>query len=272
MTLNDAYSYALNCLEKNAVDEADFKSLCLVCTLAGINNSEFRLHKEDYFEDYILTEPLLRLINGEPLQYVIGKWDFYNSTFFVGDGVLIPRPETEELVELALTVAKEYDSPIIYDLCAGTGCIGVSVAKELANSTVYCVEKSKEALKYLDKNAYGVSNVSVVEGDITKSLNLPAADIIISNPPYIKSGDIPSLQSEVGFEPSMALDGGEDGLAFYRAINSLAMDNLKSDGTLLLEIGNEQGKSVPEVLTNFAVCEVKKDMYGNDRMIKAKFR
>lgn len=269
MTLNEAYSYALNCLNKNGIDEAEFKSLCLVCSLAGISNSEFALHKGDSFDEVKLTEPLLDLLAGKPLQYIIGAWDFYDSTFEVGEGVLIPRPETEELVDLAIAAAGDYDNPVIYDLCAGSGCIGISIAKAAPSATVYCVEKSREAIAYLYKNAKGVDNVRVILGDITKPLDLNAADIIVSNPPYIKTADLADLQSEVQFEPKMALDGGDDGLMFYRAINKIAETNLKSGGTILLEIGNDQGEDVPKVLTNISNIEVIKDIYGNDRMIKS---
>ncbi|MBR3149729.1 MAG: peptide chain release factor N(5)-glutamine methyltransferase [Eubacterium sp.] len=269
MTLNDAYSYALNCLSKNEIDEAEFKSLCLVCSVAGIKNSDFALHKNDSVDDYKLTEPLLRLLGGEPLQYVIGVWDFYDSSFEVGEGVLIPRPETEELCELAINTAKTLNEPVIYDLCAGSGCIGISIAKAVPTATVYCVEKSKKAISYLMKNAKDVLNVRVILGDITQPLDLPTADVIVSNPPYIKSAELALLQSEVQFEPKMALDGGEDGLVFYRAINEISAEKLTNGGVLLLEIGNEQGKDVPSVLTNLGSIEVIKDIYNNDRIVKA---
>ncbi len=271
MTLGEAYKYALNCLEKNGVDEADFKSLCLVCTLAGIENSAFQAHKNDEFDEVTLTEPLIRILGGEPLQYILGEWDFYDSRFKVGDGVLIPRPETEELVDLAIKTAKQYESPVIYDLCAGSGCIGISIAKAVPSAKVYCVEKSKKALAYLHNNSKGVGNVRVILGDILNPIELPEADIIVSNPPYIKTADLAGLQSEVQFEPKMALDGGEDGLVFYRAINIIAKTNLKKSGTLLLEIGSEQGDEVPKVLTNLGTAEVIRDIYGNDRIVKATF-
>ena len=270
MTLNDAYQYALNCLSKNGIEEADFKALCLVSTLAGVPNSAFRFHKNDLFEEIRLTEPLLRLLGGEPLQYVLGEWDFYGHTFKVGAGVLIPRPETEELVSLAVKYAKEQGAKVIYDLCAGSGCIGISLARKLPDATVYCVEKSLDAIHYLKENAQNVPNVRVILGDILKPLELPTADIIVSNPPYIKTDDLADLQSEVHFEPSMALDGGADGLMFYRAIDEIARDNLRCGGLLLLEIGNEQGHDVPAVLTSLSTVEVLQDMYGNDRMILAK--
>lgn len=270
MTLKEAYSYSVRFLEGNGVDEADFKALCVTCHLAGIRNSEYLNHTKDEVIMSRLAKMLWRLKVGEPLQYVIGKWDFYESEFYVGEGVLIPRPETEELVELALKCAETIERPIILDLCSGSGCIGISLAAKLKNSTVYCIEKSEKALPYLEKNARSFNNVMVIGGDIQKDIDVPSADMIISNPPYIRSDDLNALPTEVQFEPRTALDGGKDGLDFYRIINDKWHHKLNKNGTLLLEIGNEQGESIKSVLTNFHFIEVKKDMYGNDRMVKAK--
>ncbi len=122
---------------------------------------------------------------------------------------------------------------------------------------------------YLLKNADGVDNAKVICGDIANDFDLPDADVILSNPPYIKSDEMKSLQSEVQYEPSMALDGGIDGLDFYRIINDKWAHKLLPDGVLLLEIGNDQGESILTVLDNFKKIEVLKDMYGNDRMVTA---
>lgn len=269
MILNEAYNLAVEKLNVANIDEAEFKSLCIVCDIKNIRNSEFALFKNQEINEELFNSKLDMLISGEPLQYVIGKWDFYESEFFVGRGVLIPRPETEELVDLAVKMLRDKSNPIVIDLCSGSGCIGISVAKKIKGSTVYCVEKSSDALVYLNKNAAGVDNVKVINADITKEISLPLADMIISNPPYIKSSDIETLQSEVLIEPIMALDGGDDGLYFYRVINDLYSKNIKADGSLLLEIGNEQGEDINEVLTNFKNIKVIKDMYGNDRMVVA---
>lgn len=269
MNLKEAYSYSVRFLELNDVDEADFKALCLVCHLAGIKTSQYSFHKEDDIIMSRLAKALWALKEKEPLQYVIGKWDFYESEFYVGKGVLIPRPETEELVDLAIKKAMAYDKPVIYDLCAGSGCIGISVAKKIADAQVYCVEKSQEALSYLFKNAKGVPNVSVINGDITKDMDLPDANIIISNPPYIKTAELENLQAEVIKEPVMALDGGNDGLYFYRVINNIWSGKLKNNGILLLEIGNDQGQEIVNVLDNFKNVKVIKDIYKNDRIVMA---
>lgn len=272
MTLSEAYNYGVYFLSANGVDEADFKSLCLCCHCAGIKNNEYEIHKN---EDLIIMKKfadiLWQIKSGEPLQYVIGRWDFYESEFHVGRGVLIPRPETEELTELVLDNAKRLCSPVVFDLCSGSGCIGISIAKALPSSTVYCVEKSEEALQYLLKNAESISNVKVVNSDINYPSDIGNADIIVSNPPYIKSSDLSTLQSEVQFEPSMALDGGADGLDFYRIIAEKWNSNLKENGMLFLEIGEDQGEAVYEILEKqgFKEIEVIKDMYGNNRMVKS---
>lgn len=272
MTLSEAYNYGVYFLSANGVDEADFKSLCLCCHCAGIKNNEYEIHKN---EDLIImkkfADMLWQIKSGEPLQYVIGRWDFYESEFHVGRGVLIPRPETEELTELVIDNAKRLCSPVVFDLCSGSGCIGISIAKALPSSTVYCVEKSEEALQYLLKNAESISNVKVVNSDINYPSDIKNADIIVSNPPYIKSSDLSTLQSEVQFEPSMALDGGADGLDFYRIIAEKWNSNLKENGMLFLEIGEDQGEAVYEILEKqgFKEIEVIKDMYGNNRMVKS---
>lgn len=270
MNLTDAYNYSVSFLEDNKIEEADFKSLCLVCHLDGIKNSEFPFHGKDIIDSEELDRMLFRLQTGEPLQYVLGKWDFYESEFYVGRGVLIPRPETEELVDRVIRYARNLEKPVILDLCSGSGCIGLSIAKKLKDSDVYCIEKSTDAFQYLKKNAAGIDNAQLINDDIFNDIDLPKVDIIVSNPPYIKSGDIADLQKEVQFEPEMALDGGEDGFVFYRLINDKWSLKLKKDGALFLEIGNEHGSAMKKVLSAFHSVEVIQDIYKNDRIVIAK--
>lgn len=273
MTLKDAYNYCVYFLSANGVDEAEFKALCLVCNADGIKNSEYETHKEDTLMPKALADNLWRLKCGEPLQYVLGKWDFYESEFYVGKGVLIPRPETEELTDLAVKYAKKTSSPLVYDLCSGSGCIGISIAKAVPQSDVYCVEKSADAMAYLLKNAQGIQNVHAVSGDVLNTASFEnirenSIDIIVSNPPYIKSSEIEGLQREVQFEPREALDGGADGLDFYTYIAREWKKHLKPNGILLFEIGNEQSDEVACLLeTNgYKNIEIKNDMYGNPRI------
>ena len=269
MNVKEAYDYSFAFLKANGVDEAENKALNAVCCIAGIKLGEYQSYKDDFVNMKRLADFLWRLKTGEPLQYVMGKWDFYESEFFVGEGVLIPRPETEELTELVIDYAKSLEKPVIFDLCSGSGCIGISVAKKLSNAFVYCIEKSKDAYKYLERNAKDVANVECILGDINNEFDLPSADIIVSNPPYIKSGDMKTLQKEVKKEPSMALDGGDDGLDFYRIINDKWKKYLKDNGRLFLEIGEDEGESIKDALSAFSNITVKKDLSGNDRMVVA---
>lgn len=273
MTLKDAYNYCVYFLSANGVDEAQFKALCVVCSIAGIKNSEYETHKEDTVMLKPVADALWKLKSGEPLQYVLGKWDFYESEFYVGKGVLIPRPETEELTDLAVKYAKEMNSPVVYDLCSGSGCIGISIAKAVPQSDVYCVEKSAEAMPYLLKNSQDVSNAHPVAGDVLKSdsfedLAENSVDIIVSNPPYVRSSDISNLQPEVLFEPKEALDGGTDGLDFYKCIIKEWKRFLKPGGHLLFEIGDDQGAAVAELLSenDYKNISINNDMYGNPRI------
>lgn len=270
MTLQKAYEHSMEVLSSNNIDESDFKSLCIVCSIAGIKNSEYYIQKDKTIDETVLNNCLKRIIDGEPLQYVLGKWDFFESEFCVGEGVLIPRPETEELVEKALEIICNVTNPVIYDLCAGTGCIGISIAKKRSDAQIFCVEKSEDAFSYLTKNASDTANVECINDDINNEIELPLADMIVSNPPYIKSDLLPLLQNEVKREPSMALDGGTDGLDFYRIINDKWYNKLKKGAVLLLEIGNEQGNDIKKILNNFQSVNVIKDMYNNDRIVIAK--
>ncbi len=275
MILKDAFDYSYSYLLNHNIDEAEFKALCLVCSLAELKNSQYGLCRNNDYPFEALDEKLNLLTEGDPLQYVIGKWDFYESEFCVGRGVLIPRPETEELVQLAVNFASMCSAPVVYDLCSGSGCIGVSIAKAVPSSKVFCVEKSEIAFDYLQKNITLCGNATAVSGDVFNPKpfldNAPAADIIVSNPPYIKTSDIDNLQPEVQKEPAMALDGGEDGLLFYREIIKNFSDSLTKGGRILFEIGNEQGNDVFNLLdtAGFADVSVIKDIYGNDRIVTA---
>lgn len=269
MNVTQAYDYSLLFLKANGVDEPEFKAKNIICEIISVKLGELDFHKNDFVNTKKLADFLWRLKCGEPLQYIIGKWDFYESEFEVGKGVLIPRPETEELVDEVIKFAKKLNNPVIFDLCSGSGCIGISIAKKIPSSSVYCIEKSEDAYKYLKKNALSVENVITILADINDSFDLPNADIIVSNPPYIKSGELSSLQREVRFEPEIALDGGVDGLDFYRIINDKWHTRLKKGGKLFLEIGNDQGESIKEALSSFTNINVKKDIYSNDRIVIA---
>ncbi len=251
MTLRDLYNYCSNQLDFD--DSGGFEAQCIFEDLLLIPKQKIFIDNSEVSDEQvkIINSVISRRKNGEPLQYILGKWDFYDLTFFVGQGVLIPRPETEMLVDFALNIIKNINNPVVYDLCAGTGCIGLTIASHRPDSKVYLLEKEKEAFSYLLKNQKKLNAVNsvLINGDLFDFdfSQLPKADIIISNPPYINSSEISSLQKEVLNEPVTALDGGNDGLDFYRCICNRCSSNLKTDGYLAFECGDGQSEDIIKI-------------------------
>jgi len=252
MILSDLLKYGKNELNRSGCDNTAFDAQCLLENVTGFNRTQLFLNadielgaeKEQQYKNLVD-----RRCNREPLQYIIGKWEFMGFDFYVGPGCLIPRPETEGLVYAAVSYIKDKREPVVFDLCAGTGCIGISIANICGNSKVYLIEKSEEALYYLKRNIKqsGLPNTTAVQGNIFDgflSFNLPAPDVIVSNPPYIPTKELDSLQAEVMFEPAEALDGGEDGLVFYREINRVWFPYLNNGGILAVEVGDNQAKRI----------------------------
>lgn len=201
---------------------------------------------------------------GRPLWYVVGDTDFYGYTLKVDERVLIPRPETEEVVAKALEYINENSR--VLDLCTGSGAIAIAVSKE-KNCTVYATDISRDALDLAKENAtHQGANVTFYEGNLFEPLKGEKFDVIISNPPYIKTADIATLAKEVSFEPSLALDGGEDGLAVYRLIARLFKDYLNENGKLVLECGQGQSTDIVKLFDGFKVS-VFNDLNGVDRIV-----
>lgn len=176
----------------------------------------------------------------EPLQYIMGKWEFMGLEFITDNRALIPRPETELMVEEAITHIKKLHRPAkVLDVCTGSGCIAVSIAR-LSDSTVTAIDISDEALALAAENAAlhnAADNIRFVQSDLFGGLEAQQFDIIISNPPYIPTADLNDLQPEIHHEPKLALDGGADGMDIYRRLIHLSRDFLAPQGKLLLEIG-----------------------------------
>ena len=208
-------------------------------------------------------------MNHVPVQYIIGEQEFCGLTFRVQPGVLIPRPETELLAEAVFTRA---EGKRVLDLCTGSGCIAVTVAKLGTPAFVAASDYSEEALTVAKKNAeLQEVPVTFFQGDLFEAVE-GRYDIIVSNPPYIKSDVIETLMPEVReHEPRLALDGKADGLVFYRRIGKDAKKYLNPGGRLMFEIGHDQGETVPAILLAEGYCEieVKKDYAGLDRMVFA---
>ena len=265
-----------------------------LCALAdnGVENAGFEarqiLEKAGISPMKILSEPCEKIapeicektremtkkrVSGYPLQYILGEWEFYGLPFEVGEGVLIPRQDTETLVEIAadfLQTLPENERKTL-DLCAGSGCIGITLAK-LFGADVTLVEKSKEAFSYLERNVEinGVkAQCKAVLGDCFDEEKIGGEyNLIISNPPYLTEKDMENLQKEVTFEPKAALFGGADGLDFYRALLSKYPKMLKENGLFAVEIGLGEEKAVAELFRENGLearfCE---DMRGIVRVV-----
>lgn len=197
-----------------------------------------------------LMEGVDKRIGGYPLQYILGEWEFYGRRFDVGEGVLIPRADTETLIDVVLDYAKSKPKLKIADLCSGSGCIAVTLAKEIPDADVHALEKSEEAYPFLLQNINkNAANVTPQLADvISYDGALQALDIVVSNPPYLTKKDMQGLQREVAFEPPMALYGEDDGLYFYREITKRWTKRLKSGGLLAYEIGQGQEEAVVALL------------------------
>ena len=285
--------------EKQLMDSdiADATRDCkiLYCYMMDIPFSKIILEYQEVLQDRLCDkyfELIDRRSKGEPVQYIMGCQEFMGLEFIVNENVLIPRQDTETLVEDALEIIntgslrgedmdvkrKEWD---ILDLCTGSGAIGVSLAGIANKVNVTCSDISEGAIKVAKENAqkHGVTKSMKFEhGDLFKPFNKhfhkQKFDMIISNPPYIKSSVIPTLQKEVcEHEPLSALDGGESGLDFYERIVSGVGSHLKKGGVLLMEIGNDQGEAVSGLLSRngeFTSIRVLRDLAQRDRIVFAK--
>lgn len=254
-------------------------SKMLLKHLLKVNDSYLRINREEEIaieveEKFVKSTELLK--SGVPIQYITNYQEFMKLDFYVDSNVLIPQPDTEILVEEVLEVLKQKESKKnILDLCTGSGAIGVSIAKYIENVSVIMSDISNSALEIAKKNALNnevIDNCDFVLSDMFKNIE-GKFDVIVSNPPYIKSKVISSLDKEVQNEPHLALDGGEDGLEFYRIIAEKAYKYLNESGILALEIGYDQKEQVINLLNSVGqytdIC-CKKDLSGNDRIIVCK--
>mgnify|MGYP001660391557 FL=1 len=220
-----------------------------------------------------ISDIVTRRCEGYPLQYLLGQWEFYGLPFKVGEGVLIPRQDTETIVDTALKMFAGKKDITVIDLCSGSGCIGITLERKLDCGRAVCVEKSEKAAEYLRENiSLNGSGAEIVMGDVTDEKlveDMPEADLIVCNPPYLTTEDMDALQREVTFEPAEALFGGEDGLDFYREIVRKWKKKLKSGGIMLFEIGIGQEDEVMRLMIQhgFKNVRCRKDLCGVYRCV-----
>ncbi|MDE3200555.1 MAG: peptide chain release factor N(5)-glutamine methyltransferase [Acidobacteriota bacterium] len=220
------------------------------------------------------AELIKRRTTGEPVQYITGTCEFYGLQFHVAPHVLIPRPETEHLVEKALELARELPSPRILDVGTGSGAIAVAIKHHLSNAEVTACDISPEALAIASSNAaQNHCPVRLVESNLLSAFDTEQFDLIVSNPPYVPSSDRASLDVEVrDYEPALALFADEDGLAIFRRLILQSFAHLASSGYLLLEIGHGQHQAIESLLlsTGFNAIEFTPDLQGIPRVASAR--
>lgn len=269
----ETLQYGIQNLSAQGIENANLDAWYLLSHICGgMSRTDYFLCKEENIpEQFFLQfqQLLKRRMEHEPIQYIIGEQEFMGLTFLVNSNVLIPRQDTEVLVEHALSMCQ---GKSVLDVCTGSGCIAVSLAKLGSPAYVAAIDISLKALNVAKKNAIknGV-NVNFIESNMFQEVN-QKYDIIVSNPPYIKRGDIDTLMPEVKeFEPEIALDGKEDGLEFYRILTTQAIRYLNPDGKVIFEIGHDQAKAVCELLRENGYYNIKiiKDYSNLDRVVSA---
>ena len=213
-----------------------------------------------------LDAALARRLQGEPVQYIFSRAPFMGYEFYVDPRVLIPRMDTETLCDAAANYMKKRPGAKVLDLCAGSGAIGISLAKMFPTARVTLSDISPDAAEVQRINAEGVPNVEILTGDLFAPLKGRTFDVIACNPPYIRSGDMAGLQSEVRREPKLALDGGADGLDLSRRLAAEYQDHLAPGGRIYMEIGFDQGEDVRAM---FPGSQIRKDLNGLDRVVWA---
>ena len=273
-SINQCYQKARERLIAAGIDSAAFDAACIYEKHTG--KKTYQLADFDAQTEKKIMLDIEKRCTHYPLQYILGEWEFMGLPFFVGEGVLIPRQDTEILCETAIDILKNKKRLKVLDLCSGSGCIAITIAKFIQQAKVCAIEYSQTAIEYIRKNAVlndVVNRISIISGDVLLS---PESDIlydaILSNPPYIPTEAVGTLQKEVGFEPALALDGGTNGLDFYHAICELWLPLLKDDGLLAVEIGQGQEKEVVDLFTKYQLknIQIKKDYAGINRIVYGK--
>ncbi len=271
--LKDAFDKNVKLLSKAGIDDPAFEVSIMLEDLLGFPKKAEVLTPEATLSEEqlsVLKAAAEKRAKGYPLQYIIGSWEFFGRKFFVGEGVLIPRPETELLCECVMKFFSRRTPPKIIDLCSGSGCIAVTLEKEINGSDVTAVELYDEAYGFLERNVrYHNSNVKTLKRDALEPFG--EFDCVVSNPPYIAAKEMASLQKEVTFEPKTALFGGKDGLDFYRAIARDWAPHIVSGGFIAFEIGEDQGRAVEQILkeNGYFAVSVWTDYAGLDRIVTA---
>jgi release factor glutamine methyltransferase len=284
LTIAEAIRAAADILARAGIPNARLDAELLLSHALNKNRAWLITHSSDLLDEEQsrrFQASVSRRAKREPVQYILGTQEFWGLEFAVTPDVLIPRPETELVVESALHAAAGNPSPLILDLCTGSGCIAVSLAKEVPAARVFAADMSARALAVARENArrHGVSDrIRFLEGDLFgpfRELDIRAqADIITANPPYVRSGDLAALQAEVrDYEPALALIAGPQGTEIHQRILGAAPDFLRKSGTLIMELGQGQAEELRKIVGEtgqYHSPEILKDLAGIERVIVAR--
>lgn len=279
MTIKEALTKGTIMLKGEDLDSPKIKARLLLQDILNRPRQYIIVHETDQIPEKIAKEyfsNIEKVKNGTPIEHITHLKEFMKMNFFVNENVLIPRQDTEILVEEALSIAKKINAKKILDLCTGSGAIAISIAKYLPGAEVTATDISREALRVAKRNATNnevEDKITFIESNLFENIAKTKFDMIISNPPYIKREVIQKLSKEVQKEPLIALDGGYDGLDFYRKIIHQGYEFLKYGGYLCLEIGYDQREDVTELIETeqqYINTYCKKDLYDNDRIIITK--
>lgn len=261
--------------QEAGIPDPAWDSALLLAHLTGKPALNLRLDMDTQLDDSLLAQFFAlrdQRLKRVPLQYLIHEQSFMGHTFYVDDRVLIPRPETELLTELAIGELRRMPCPTALDLCCGSGCISISMALAVPQANVHAADLSTGALAVTRRNAQTLgARITLHQGDLFAAVEGMRFDLIISNPPYIPTADCRTLQAEVLQEPDMALDGGMDGYDFYRRIASESPAHLAKGGAVLLEVGYDQAEHVAALMraAGFRKTSIHQDLQGISRMVVA---
>ena len=276
----DIFNKSVDYLKKNGVPSPLLDTEYIFSDVLKVsrNTLKYSMSREIKEEDKnkIREMLVLRAKKRKPLQYILGEWEFYGLPFKVSEGVLIPRADTEILVEQCIQLMREVEEPNILDIGSGSGAISIAIANELKSSSVTGIDINEKAIELANENKTlnKIENVNFIKSDLFEKIDKDFKyDLIVSNPPYISKNEYETLMPEVkNYEPQNALTDLGDGLYFYREISKLAGEHLKDTAYLAYEIGYNQAKDVTKILqnNNFDILSVIKDYGGNDRVVIAK--
>ena len=275
MKVKELKKIGINKLEEYKVDDVIYKAEKLLQYVLNINKVDLIINDNrivDSKSEKRYLESIEEMIQGKPLQYITHMQEFMKLNFYVDENVLIPQPDTEILVEKVINIIKMDKSVNVLDLCTGSGAIAVSIKKYMEDANVYASDVSKDALNIAKLNAKNNNaNIYFIKSNMFENIKDLKFDIIVSNPPYIETRELEKLPKDVQHEPTLALDGGEDGLKFYKIIRDEGYKFLNDNGKILIEIGYNQNKSVTRLFeedSNYKNMEVYKDLLKIDRVIK----